>query len=212
MPAGADSQCRECGYARSTTDWLEYQLDNGRMEPLNHPGEARHIATFGTTLETARDELRLYECSALACNDCARLCKHRTLIVPGRTWWRPGFTRAVLWIEIAILAALGIFEIVSGLERPSLVCPAIAVFFASLVVLYLLETHAQSVAWGNRRPRAPESCASCGGANLWIPTEVVQGHRYSDEKTPTDAPSNNRPLVCERGGAAAMLQTGDWLS
>jgi hypothetical protein len=170
MPAGVDLQCRVCGYKRIATSWLEYGLDSGEMKGLEHQGESEDIKAFGVTMEEARDHRRLYQCAAWACAGCGRLCESRELVVAGRPFWRRSYTQIVLWVEIAGIVGLGAYEILVGLTE-SYVCPAMAAFGASIVLLAILEARAESVAWGNRWDlRPPPRCPSCECAELKSPT------------------------------------------
>lgn len=196
MPGGVDLLCRACGHKRIATSWLEYRLDGGEMKALGHPGEAQDLEALGATLEGARDQGRLFQCADWACSACGRLCESREVIVPGKPFWRQSFTKNVLWAEIVAIMGLGVYEIAAG-RMQTYVCPAMAVFAASAVVLGILDTRAESAAWGNRgEMQPPPECPHCGRKDLASPT-------YKHEEV---------AMTCDVCGKREMVVTSSWIA
>lgn len=216
MPGISDFHCCACGHKRSTTFWLEYQLDDGSMVVLPHPGEDEAISEHGTTLERARDQLRLYQGSDWACHNCGRLCTHLVQIVPGSARWTPRHTRVILWVEIVALTACAAYELLFGSTHLyAWLCPMLSVIGISIVGLALVETRADRARWQGRwAPSSPAACPSCGSDEIWLPEEVVQGWKNTGERTGKDVPSESlhRRLVCERCGKAQLACSGFGIS
>src|SRR4051812_37559026 len=111
MPAGQDYNCRACGHQAVATMWLEYRLDDGTFTSLQHPEERQDLARLGTSENQALDDGRFYQTAVWACPNCLRLITHREQIVPGRYFWRPAYTKAVLYTLIAYITVIGFYDV-----------------------------------------------------------------------------------------------------
>lgn len=83
MPVHYVLCCSKCGSRREAADeYNALQFDDGRIEPLRHPGESTHIARYGLTETQAYAEGRIIVCRDHLCRRCGQITVRRHFAEP----------------------------------------------------------------------------------------------------------------------------------